>query len=83
MIAQEDISGWSQFGLAGLVIGALFFALILVVRWMVAHIDAKDERHINERRDWLQAVSALADSTRELAELIRDIKELVGRNRSE
>lgn len=79
MIAQTtDISPWSQFGLAGLVIGALFFALLVIIRWMVAHIDKTNERHAMERAEWRQAGDKMVDRIEHAMVAINEaIKELI------
>ena len=75
-MAQETIGDWSQFGLAGAVIGALFFSLVLVIRWMVGHIDKQAERHHSERSEWRtenkDIVARVEKATGEVAEGIQE-----------
>lgn len=78
MIAQNTVVDWSQFGLAGVVIGALFFSLVIVIRWMVAHIDKTNERHHLERSEWRQSAEQMAIRVEQAMHAINDaIKELI------
>lgn len=81
------ISEWSQFGLAGLVIGALFVVLMIIVRWLVSYIDKQSTIHRDERKEWREeniagrveyqrsverSVEALERSISELSQSIRN-----------
>ena len=84
-----DASLWSQFGLAGLVIFALFAILVTVVWFTVKRFDAIDERstehskdihmmHKEEREEWRQSSSKQLDkfehAISRLADSIRDTR---------
>lgn len=70
MFADAEI--WSQFGLAGLVIFALFSALVSIVLYTIKKLDKIDERNIKaslylskehkeERDEWRNSNSKQAD----------------------
>lgn len=68
---------WGQFGLAGLVIFALFVALIVIVKWLVTHIDKKDEHHKEERNEWKATVVTSNDKIEgALHELSSSLREM-------
>lgn len=50
--ATAAVNPWAQFGLAGVVIGSLFFVLIVIVRWLISHIDKQAATHKQERGEW-------------------------------
>ena len=85
MISQAaDVNPWAQFGLAGLVIGALFFVLVLIVKWLVSHIDKQAETHKQERADWTSSTDKKSEEFRQTTEKVVDqftttIKEIAGR----
>lgn len=62
LLAQEaaSISSWEKHGLAGLVIGALFFALLFVARWMLEHIDKANAQYQAERKEFLNTIDGIA-----------------------
>lgn len=62
----ETITRWSEFGLAGIVIGALFFALFIIIKWLINHVERISERHSQERREWDAAVSQLNETIKDL-----------------
>lgn len=75
---ENDIFQWSEFGLAGLVIGVLFAALFVIVKWLIAHIDKQAERHTKERSEWRQSSDDVASRVeKSVDEISRGIRELV------
>lgn len=77
IIAQEAATGltrWSEFGLAGLVIAALFGALGVIVRWLISHIDRQAERHHEERAEWKGSVET---SVKEISDGIKELVTVV------
>lgn len=61
MIGQGELTSWSEFGLQGLIIFALFSGFAVVIKWMINHIDKKDERHFEERMRWRESIDELLD----------------------
>ena len=51
-IAQTDFAPWAEFGLAGLVICALFAVLGLTIRIALTKFDEREQRHNAERSEW-------------------------------
>ena len=77
-MSESDILQWSEFGLAGLVIGVLFAALFIIVKWLIAHIDKQAERHKDERAEWRQSSDEVASRVeKSVDEISRGIRELV------
>lgn len=78
MDVVENVSHWAEFGLAGLVIAALFGALFVIVKWLIAHIDKQAETHRAERHEWQAQSGAVAERVEKATEEIsQGIKELV------
>ena len=78
MIEDNVLMRWSEFGLAGLVIGVLFAALFVIVKWLIAHIDKQAERHATERTEWRKSSDAIASRVeKSVDEISNGIKELV------
>lgn len=50
IFSQAD--GWSEFGLAGLVIGALFSGLFFMARWLANFVSKVADVHFKERIEW-------------------------------
>ena len=73
----SQIEQWKEFGLAGLVILALFTALGVIVRWLISHIDKQAESHREERGEWREANEKTSDkfelTVKELTTVIREI----------
>lgn len=69
---------WSDYGLAGLVIGALFAALFVIVKWLIGHIDRQADRHREERSEWRTQHDEVAKRVEKATEQIGlGIRELV------
>ncbi|MCA9137254.1 MAG: hypothetical protein KDB00_10855 [Planctomycetales bacterium] len=64
-IAQTEpgLSGmrWADFGLAGLVIGALFVVLFWLLRWVSAEMSRQRDRDAAERSELIAANKAIGD----------------------
>lgn len=45
---------WSQFGLPGLVIFALFLGCLIFTGWVVRYVNTLTKMHAAERREWRQ-----------------------------
>ncbi|MEO1530279.1 MAG: hypothetical protein AAFX06_33220 [Planctomycetota bacterium] len=81
LIGQTDVSPWAQFGLAGLVIAALFGVLGLIVKWAVGHITSQATTHREERAEWrasderrqTEFCDALKDANCAFAETVKEI----------
>lgn len=43
---------WEQWGIAGVVIGILFFILWRMLIWVMKWVDKQAEQHQQERREW-------------------------------
>lgn len=73
----SSISKWAEFGLAGLVIFALFVALFFIVKWLISHIDKQAEAHREERKEWRDQTTAVSDKINASVDQLNDsIKEL-------
>ncbi len=48
----SQANGWSEFGLAGLVIGALFSGLFFMARWITGFVSKVADIHFKERDEW-------------------------------
>jgi len=74
---MEEISGWSEFGLAGLVVAALFSIMFIIVKWLIAHIDKEAERHQSERSEWREvskdAVEGVETAVDKMSDRIQDL----------
>ncbi len=66
-MAIAQLSEWKEFGLAGIVIGALFVILGVIVRWLVAHIDKQATEHRTERSEWRTSSEAQLARSDEMA----------------
>lgn len=55
MMLLSQIDAWKEFGLAGAVIFSLFTVLIIIVRWLINHIDRQAETHKEERAEWRES----------------------------
>lgn len=72
---------WLQFGLGGTVIGALFFILYTSLRFIIKEHrkerEHADKNHREERTDWKDAMSKIADrsdqTAREISERFADL----------
>ena len=49
---DTNFSIWSEFGLAGMVIGSLFTGVYFLLRWILNFVTKMSEQHLNERADW-------------------------------
>ena len=58
LAADEVVAAldWSQFGLAGMVIGALFASVFYIIRVAREHGKHLESRHYEERKDWRELV---------------------------
>jgi len=86
--AAETINAtksWAEHGLAGLVIFALFCVLVVLVKWLVNHIDKQQaefrserdmrcEAHSSEREEWRQQSK---ESTDKFEMAVRDLNESI------
>ncbi len=63
---------WTDYGLAGLVVGALLIGLGRLVAWLVKHVDKQADMHRDEREAWRRANEEVL---RELTSVIRDLRE--------
>lgn len=63
---------WNEYGLAGLVVGALLVGLGRLVAWLVKHVDKQADMHRDERDAWRRANEEVL---RELTSVIRDLRE--------
>lgn len=63
---------WSEYGLAGLVVGALLVGLARLVAWLVNHVDKQADMHRDERDAWRRANEEVL---RELTSVIRELRE--------
>lgn len=52
LLPQVEASAWSEFGLAGLVIGALFTGLFFMAKWIGSFVSKMAEIHLKERDEW-------------------------------
>lgn len=82
MMEGPALAPWAEFGLAGLMIGALFFTLILIVKWMIRQTEAMAETHREERREWRDSAREERRDTSDkmaatVGELTRAIQELI------
>lgn len=78
LFADTDLLSWSEFGLAGLTIGCLFASLFLIVKWMMQKSDKQEERHREERGEWLEANTKAMEQVHHAVDELHDgISELV------
>lgn len=72
LIAQGTPADWKEFGLAGMVIFALFVALGFIVRFLLKQVESLMTNHREERNEWrssdLVARSELTDTLKTIAE---------------
>lgn len=52
MVFAADVLPWGEFGLAGLVIGALFAFIVFVIRTGMTRLDEIHQAHRDERTEW-------------------------------
>ena len=52
ILAQGELNPWSEFGLVGLVIGALFTGLFFMAKWIASFVSKMAEIHLKERDEW-------------------------------
>jgi hypothetical protein len=76
---DTTISAFAQFGLAGLVILALFYLVFAFISSQkqlhdsfVAQIQKQSEAHAKERQQWIESFEKLGDLIRALSEKIRN-----------
>ena len=50
---------WEQYGIAGVVIGILFFILWRILIWAMKWVDKQSEQHLKEREDWLVVMNGI------------------------
>ncbi len=50
---------WTQYGIAGLVIGVLFFILWRMLIWVMKWVDKTNDQHNSERCMWLKTLDTL------------------------
>ena len=80
MPPDPGIEQWSQFGLAGLVIFALFTTLFVIVRWLIAHIDKQAVEHRSERAEWRSSSEKTNENiTRTVDELSKSIRDIANK----
>ena len=53
---------FSEFGLIGLVIGALFFVLFRMLVWVMKWVEKREEAYTKERENWLSRFEKQGDS---------------------
>ena len=53
---------WEQYGIAGVVIGILFFILWRMLIWVMKWVDKQAEQHQKERDGWLNIMAGLRSS---------------------
>ena len=53
---------WEQFGIAGIVIGTLFFILWRMLIWVMKWVDKQSEQHNSERTAWMKTLETLNNS---------------------
>lgn len=74
--ADAVASPWAEFGLTGLVIGALFAAIVVIVRGGLIHVDKIHTSHREERKEWRDDIAARQAQTdnviKDLTSAIRD-----------
>jgi len=72
LLAQQAPPGsWAEYGLAGLVILALFTAIGFLIRWLVKHMDDRAAAHRNERLQWTEKTEKVMS---ELTDVIKEVK---------
>lgn len=79
---DDSVEIWSQFGLSGLIIGALFFSLWLFIKALFKILNFQKQ----EREEWLKTISEISvrqqESSKECNNVVRDltgvIKEMKG-----
>jgi hypothetical protein len=76
-LAQAEMSDWSQFGLAGVIIASLLAGFAITGRWLMAMIDRMSERQIADGREWRVAVQSLEKSLDDLADQVRELNTLM------
>lgn len=50
---------WEQYGISGVVIGALFFIVWRILCWVMKWVDKTNDQHNAERCMWLKTLDAL------------------------
>lgn len=74
---MTDVEPWKEFGLAGLVIFALFCTLFVIVRWLITYTDNLSKAHREERKEWRESNEKSNDKFETVAkELTTAIREL-------
>uniref|UniRef100_A0A6M3IWK9 Uncharacterized protein n=1 Tax=viral metagenome TaxID=1070528 RepID=A0A6M3IWK9_9ZZZZ len=53
---------WEQYGIAGVVIGVLFFILWKMLIWVMKWTDKQSDQHLKERESWLVIMNGLRTS---------------------
>ena len=73
----EVTTDWSQFGLAGLVIGALFTVLFLFVKAAISRLEEMDSIHREERQEWRHTFERRDDKLESVLDRLTEaVKEL-------
>lgn len=73
----NDPQTWSQFGLSGLVIGALFFILWRVATGALSRFDTVINDHRQERKEWRESAERRdGNLEKALQEVAREIREV-------
>ena len=67
-----DLSKFSEYGLIGLVISALFFLFWRWSVWIMGWIKERDKQQADERVAWLCRLEKLSDITNKISDSIDD-----------
>ena len=62
---MEPSSFWAkltEYGLAGVVIGILFYIIIKILIWVMAWMDKQSLQHFEERKSWLEIMNGIKSS---------------------
>lgn len=70
MSGMEPIKLFETYGLAGLVIGVLFFIILRMLIWVMAFIKDIMKQHSEERSAWLVRLEKLGDNTEKISQSI-------------
>jgi alpha/beta superfamily hydrolase len=74
-LAQSEISDWSQFGLAGVIIASLLAGFAITGKWLMSMIDKMSERQIQDGREWRASVQSIEKTLDELSDRVKDLDE--------
>jgi hypothetical protein len=74
---------WSEFGLAGMVIGALFFGAYFIIKWILSFVNSLAEQHAKERNEWQSFSSMQLEQHRNERNEWRDEIVLINKTQSD